>query len=58
MIPKTIKENIPNGLEPINDQRLSQWNPDIVDHETATGKISNREVFDSPNRGRMLTKPL
>ena len=44
MIPKSLKQAVPDRLEPFNHHRFRKWNPDAIDCEEATTEISEIKI--------------
>ena len=46
MISEAFHNDIPNGFEHVDQERLSQWNPNVVNNEKTALKVCNLEIHD------------
>lgn len=58
VVTKTIKDSVPNGLEPLNQQRLRQRNPNIINGQELAIEIFKAKVSGGIHRFCMVIEAL
>ena len=58
VVAKTIKNPIPNGFEPLDQQRLRQRNPNIINGQKLAIEVFKAKVHGGVHRFCMVIEPL
>ncbi len=58
VITETVKNSIPDGLEPLDQQRLRQRNPNIIDGQELAIEVFKAKVRGGVHRFCMAIEPL
>jgi hypothetical protein len=54
---KPVDANVPYWLEFLDQQGLTQRNPDVIDQKIATPKVRQIKIACGLNRGNMVAQP-
>lgn len=56
MIPEPVDEHIPEGLEPLDQQRFAEWNPNIIGYQITAREVFGFEAFGCRYRGSVVVE--